>query len=42
MNMKKSNQPKVVVPFLVGSDGRVYLNAAAIKDSTVTSAKLLA
>ena len=41
MKMKNSNQPKVAVPFLVGGDGRIYLNAAIIKDSTVTNAKLL-
>lgn len=42
MNMKNSSQPKVAVPFLVRSDGRIYLNAATIKDLTVTNAKLLA
>ena len=42
MNMKNSSQPKVAVPFLIGGDGRIYLNAATIKDLTVTNAKLLA
>ena len=42
MNMKNLSQPKVAVPFLIGGDGRNYLNAATIKDLTVTNAKLLA
>ncbi len=42
MNMKNSNQRKPAVPFLAGSDGRIYINEAMIKSSTVTNAKLLA
>ncbi|MDR6162312.1 hypothetical protein QE391_001940 [Pseudomonas fluorescens] len=38
MKMKKTSDASV--PFLIGSDGRIYINSALLKASTVTETKI--
>lgn len=42
MNVTSSNSSRAAVPFLIGDDGRVYINDALLKSSTVIDAKITA